>query len=262
VDINQGEAVIEQQKKIATMMKLYEQDVRPLPAMLTDPKERLLTANLVIEEALEFVMAMGFNAVEQEDGSIKLEEHGRGPNLIEAADAIGDMLVVDLGAANRLGVNAQDVFAEVNRSNMSKTWAHCMTCNAELDANDRHAEEDRKFCPQVQGGAGSVYGVGQRLHKRPEDGKVIKPPTYSPADVQGTLDKQDPLPFATVATDQPHQHRFACTTDEQQCDGECKASHQCGACHKTRSQIAAGNDGGFLTADGQVNSPLLSDVGR
>ena len=237
--------MIQAQHKIAIMMELYEQGVRPLPAMITDEKERLLTANLVVEEALEFAEAMGFNAIEKEDGSIKLVPHGREPDLINAADAIGDELVVILGAANRLGVSAPDVFAEVNRSNMSKTWAHCMTCDAELDANDRHAEEDRKFCPQVQGGAGSVYGVEQRLHKRPEDGKVIKPPTYSPADVQGTLDKQDPLPFATVATDQPHQHRFACTTDEQQCDGECKASHQCGACHKTRSQIAAGNDGGF-----------------
>ena len=221
------------------MMELYEQDVRPLPAMLTDPKERLLTANLVIEEALEFCVAMGFNAVEQEDGSIKLVEHGRGANLVEAADAIGDMLVVDLGAANRLGIDAEHVFNEVNRSNMSKTWAHCMTCNAELGVNNQHADEDRKFCPAVQGGAGSVYGIEQRLHKREEDGKVIKPPTYSKADIVGALANQEPLSFATVTTDVPHTHKFRCDTDAQQCDGECKELHQCTVCHKSRRQIAA-----------------------
>ena len=233
--------MIEAQRSIAKMMELYEQGVRPLPAMLTDPKERLLTANLVVEEALEFAEAMGFNAIEKEDGSIKLVPHGREPDLINAADAIGDELVVILGAANRLGVSAPDVFAEVNRSNMSKTWSHCMSCDAELDANDRHPVGDptltQKICPSLLGGTGSVYGVEERLHKRPEDGKVIKPPTYSPADIKGILEQQKPLPFATVPSNQPHKHRFLCTTDEQQCDMECKMGHQCTVCHRTRQAV-------------------------
>lgn len=214
------------------MMELYEQGVRPLPAMLTYPKERLLTANLVIEEALEFVTAMGFNAVEQEDGSLKLVEHGREPNLIEAADAIGDVLVVILGAANRLGVSATDIFKEVNRSNMSKTWSHCTVCNCELDENENHTPEQQKACPALQ-----VYGVEQRLHKRLADGKVIKPPTYSPADIKGVLEQQKPLPFATVPSNQPHKHHFTCTTDEQQCDMECKMGHQCTVCHRSRQAV-------------------------
>jgi predicted HAD superfamily Cof-like phosphohydrolase len=183
--------LIEQQKDIGTMMELYQQDVRPLPAMLTDPKERLLTANLVIEEALEFCVAMGFNAVEQEDGSIKLVPHGREPDLKEAADAIGDMLVVDLGAANRLGVNSEDVFIEVNRSNMSKTWPHCSKCDLELTpaAGGFIHEPDYHH---------TGFEIVWKIHKRPEDGKVIKPPSYSPADVAGVLARQKPLPFANV----------------------------------------------------------------
>jgi NTP pyrophosphatase (non-canonical NTP hydrolase) len=234
--------MIEQQKNIAKMMELYEQSVRPLPAMLTDPKERLLTANLVIEEALEFVNALGFDLTLGDHG-FKLVDFCRRSDLIETADAIGDVLVVILGAANRLGINAEDVFNEVNRSNMSKTWSHCMSCDAELDANDRHLVGDplvcQKICPALLGGKGSVYGVEQRLHKRAEDGKVIKSPTYSPADIVSTLAKQSPLPFATVASNLPHEHRFSCSTDEQQCDGECKANHQCTVCRQSRAQIEA-----------------------
>jgi hypothetical protein len=31
-----------------------------------------------------------------------------------------------------------------------------------------------------------------------------------------------------------HQHKFWCTTDEQQCDGACKREHVCSVCHKKR----------------------------
>jgi predicted HAD superfamily Cof-like phosphohydrolase len=143
------------QEDVAEMMVIFGQQVRTLPDMIMDPKERLLTANLVLEEALEFCVAMGFNAVEQEDGSIGLELHGRDPDLVGACDAIGDMLVVDYGAANRLGVKAKDLFHEVDRSN--KTKFH-------------------------------IDGEGNRYVKRREsDGKVIKPDHYSPADIEGVL---------------------------------------------------------------------------
>jgi NTP pyrophosphatase (non-canonical NTP hydrolase) len=192
--------MIEAQKSIGEMMTLYEQGVRPLPAMLTDPKERLLAANLVVEEALEFADALGFNAVEQEDGSIKLVPSGREPDLVKAGDAVGDVLVVTLGGANRLGISAPDVFAEVHRSNMSKTWPHCGSCGAELDENDQHSplRVVREACPALRPGGNGVYAVEQRLHKREEDGKVIKPPTYSKANIKRVLANQKPLPFATV----------------------------------------------------------------
>lgn len=137
------------------MMVIFGQKVRTLPDMIEDPKERLLTANMVIEEAAEFCVALGFNVTVEEDGSIKLVPHGREPDLVEAADAVGDILVVTYGAANRLGFKAKDVFHEVDRSN--KTKFH-------------------------------VDDKGRRYVKRRlTDGKVIKPDHYSPADIAGVL---------------------------------------------------------------------------
>jgi predicted HAD superfamily Cof-like phosphohydrolase len=75
------------------------------------------------------------------------------PNLIEMADAIGDTLVVTYGAANALGIQVEPVWDEIQRSNLSKVW---------------------------HDGA---------IHKR-EDGKVIKPSTYSPAAIDGVLAQQ------------------------------------------------------------------------
>lgn len=141
------------QKDVAVMMTLFGQEVRTVPAMLQDPKERLLTANLVVEEALEFAKALGFEPEQQEDGSIKLVE-GDTPNLVDAADAVGDILVVTYGAANRLGVQAPAIFKEVNRSNMTKVWPD------------------------------------GTIHRREEDGKVMKPDTYSPANIEKVLHEE------------------------------------------------------------------------
>jgi predicted HAD superfamily Cof-like phosphohydrolase len=134
------------------MMRVFGQDTKTTPSMILDYKERLLAANLVHEEAEEFVESLGFKIVSDAEGS-HLEVSGQKPDLVEAADAIGDVLVVIYGAANRLGVNAYDLFAEVMRSNMTKVWPD-----------------------------GTV-------HRRELDGKVIKPSTYSPANIRKLLNE-------------------------------------------------------------------------
>lgn len=143
----------EPQKEVAKMMRTFGQEVRLVPAMVNDYKESLLTTNLVYEECLEFVRAMGFEPNGIVGGKDTLTLGGK-PDLIEAADAIGDMLVVVYGAANRLGIDAEAVFNEVMRSNNTKIWPD-----------------------------GTV-------HKRELDGKVIKPSTYSPANIEDVLISQ------------------------------------------------------------------------
>ena len=92
-------------------------------------KERAdLRRNLINEEAEEF------------------ETASLNGDVVEAADALADLLYVVYGAALEWGIPIDAVFAEVHRSNMSKVWPD-----------------------------GSV-------HYR-EDGKVLKPSTYSPADI-------------------------------------------------------------------------------
>lgn len=74
-------------------------------------------------------------------------------NIIEIADGIGDLLVVLFGTAISYGINMQPIFDEIQRSNMSKIWP-----DGEVHYNDL--------------------------------GKVMKPSTYSPANLKPILDLQ------------------------------------------------------------------------
>ena len=71
-------------------------------------------------------------------------------DLVEVADAIGDLLVVVLGTAVAYGIDIDPIFQEIHRSNMSKF---------------------------IDG------------HKR-EDGKWIKGPSYSPANLKPIIEAQ------------------------------------------------------------------------
>jgi predicted HAD superfamily Cof-like phosphohydrolase len=71
-------------------------------------------------------------------------------DIVAAADAIADLLYVVYGAAVTWGIPADECFLEVHRSNMTKVWSD-----------------------------GTV--------KRREDGKIMKPPTYSPAQLEPIL---------------------------------------------------------------------------
>ncbi len=72
-------------------------------------------------------------------------------DLIGMADALADILYVVIGSAVEFGIPLDRVFAEVHRSNMTKLWP---------DGKPRWRE----------------------------DGKVLKPDTYSPADLRGILE--------------------------------------------------------------------------
>lgn len=81
----------------------------------TEPTEILmdLRANLISEEFTEFLDAHYLSEYGDPVSEFK-------PNLIEIADAIGDMLYVIYGTADQYGLDADAIFAEVHRSNMSK----------------------------------------------------------------------------------------------------------------------------------------------
>jgi len=95
--------------------------------------DALLRFNLIAEECKEFGKA----------------SHEK--DLVEIADAIADLLYVVYGAAVTYGLDAEMLFNEVHRSNMTKVW------------------EDGT------------------IHRREEDGKILKPPTYSKADIKKCL---------------------------------------------------------------------------
>ena len=177
------------QEDIVTLMTLYKQEVKGRPEM-PDAATRLLRARLVFEEALEFVKSCGCT-VTGAGGTAVMDEIGVTPDpkgttdLVEYVDGCVDQLVVTYGALNAAGVKAQPAWDEVQRSNMSKAWPHCSVCDAVL--------EDGAGGRLGHPGNGEAHGGGwkaePRIHKR-EDGKVVKSPTYSPADIKGVIEEQ------------------------------------------------------------------------
>ena len=117
--------------KVGTFMKTFGQEVKTKPSLSTD-KINKLRIDLIKEELEELTEAMN------------------NKDLLEVADALTDILYVTYGAGHAFGIDLDDCFAEVHRSNMSK------------------------------------LGPDFRPIKR-EDGKVMKPATYSPPDLKTVL---------------------------------------------------------------------------
>jgi predicted HAD superfamily Cof-like phosphohydrolase len=182
------------QQDIVTLMQLFNQQVKESPE-LPDPETRLLRARLVFEEALEFVKGCGCTvtlaASDGEEQAADLDQIGvvldpnREPDFIEYVDGCIDQLVVTYGALNAAGVKAEPAWDEVQRSNMSKAWPHCSLCDAVLvrDAGQQLVH------PEAANAHQDDWHPVLKIHKR-ADGKVIKSPTYSPANIRRVLDEQ------------------------------------------------------------------------
>jgi len=90
-----------EQRMVLEFHEKYGAPVRRAPEMIS-PKDCLRRARLIFSEASEFI-----EAADQGD-------------FVEMVDALADLLVVTYGAAVEMGVDLEPVFAEVQRSNMSK----------------------------------------------------------------------------------------------------------------------------------------------
>jgi predicted HAD superfamily Cof-like phosphohydrolase len=151
------------QGDVDKFMKACGQD---LPDSPTLPSKEILwlRARLIFEEALEFVYAAGCRviAVVNKDGDeinwakggLVVDPSYQQPDLVEMMDACADINYVAYGAASACGVELAECHAEVQRSNMSKVSPD-----------------------------GSVK-------RRPEDGKIMKPDTYSPPDLVSVIAAQ------------------------------------------------------------------------
>jgi predicted HAD superfamily Cof-like phosphohydrolase len=181
------------QEDIVRLMTQFEQDVRVAPE-LPDAPTRLLRARLVFEEALEFVRACGCTvAIAGSDGKTSsvidaisvVAAPEASPDFTEYVDGCIDQLVVTYGALVAAGVKVESAWDEVQRSNMSKAWPHCSECDAVLVRGNR---EELVHPEQMDAHAGNWHTV-LKVHKR-EDGKFIKAPTYSPANLKRVIDEQ------------------------------------------------------------------------
>ena len=87
--------------KVGTFMKTFGQEVKTKPSFSTD-KINKLRLDLIKEELEELTEAMN------------------NKDLLEVADALTDILYVTYGAGHAFGINLDDCFEEVQKSNMSK----------------------------------------------------------------------------------------------------------------------------------------------
>ena len=181
------------QHDIVTLMRQFDQPVKESPEM-PDEKTRLLRARLVFEEALEFVRSCGCTVTQAgasekgaaviDDISVVVDPKGT-PDLTEYVDGCVDQLVVTYGALNAAGIKVEPAWDEVQRSNMSKAWPHCSVCDAVLV----RGSGEKLVHPDGADDHSSAWTTVLKVHKR-EDGKFIKAPTYSPADLKRVIEEQ------------------------------------------------------------------------
>ena len=140
------------QKKVLDFHTVFGLTIGRIPGIPSE-KDVLLRDNLISEESKEF------------------SDASKDKNLTEIADALADILYVVYGAANTYGIDIDSVFNEVHRSNMSKTW---------------NSEEKEEYTAPVELEFFEVTG-NRFVAKRKSDGKIIKSPSYSAADINWSI---------------------------------------------------------------------------
>jgi len=154
-----------EQYQVINFMNLFKQQVFLKPTVPSE-EVRHLRARLILEEAMETIHALGFFVNKDRE----LESSGD-PSLLQIADGLADLHYVGYcGTGAACGIDMDPVFAEVHRSNMSKMWS------------ERDLKQQKTLYP-----TGVVEKYGDGLYRILVDGKVIKSPSYSPADIKGVL---------------------------------------------------------------------------
>lgn len=134
IDRDKGRTATEHTRNVAEFHRTFGQPVETTPR-LVDEKTATLRRDLLEEEFKEYVKAV------DED------------NLVEIADALGDIIYIAVGSALTYGIDLDAILREIHRSNMSKLGPD-----------------------------------GKPIYRW--DGKVLKPATYSPANIQSVFDAQ------------------------------------------------------------------------
>lgn len=110
---------------VADFMDAFGQPVRTHATDDIPADEAELRVRLVVEEAIEFANAMGYN-VALPNGAVigkktfEAVATGAGIDLVEAADALGDLTVVTKGSAHTLGIDIDSTFIAIHGTNMAK----------------------------------------------------------------------------------------------------------------------------------------------
>lgn len=178
-----------EQQQVKDMMLAFQQECPETPT-IPDLETRKLRAKLILEEALETVIALGFEPririytrPNTDYGfDIHLFEHPFGTDLKEILDGCEDLKVVTEGTLLACGLcpNIQGEygegedphFNEVMRSNMSKMWTL-----PELIANNRMLSYFVTNTSSMN--EDELSNTDRVFIVKNKDGKFIKSPSYS-----------------------------------------------------------------------------------
>jgi predicted HAD superfamily Cof-like phosphohydrolase len=97
--------MIESQQMVQEFHETFDIPVESIP-MIPSEKVKSLRVKLIQEELNELEEALDNN------------------DMVEVADALGDILYVVFGSAVSIGINVEPIFNEVHRSNMTKVGGH------------------------------------------------------------------------------------------------------------------------------------------
>ena len=146
-------------RRVRTFMQKVGQPT-PSSPVIPDEPTRILRAKLIFEEALETITALGVEIRASDGQTSVIVNDPEGEHLFEASgevdleavvDGCADISVVTVGTLISFGVDDEPVLREVDEANL------------------------RKFEP------------GSYMR---EDGKWMKPPQWTPPDIEGILRKQ------------------------------------------------------------------------
>ena len=173
-----------QQLRVKEFMQFFGQDCPEKPVQL-DEETAKLRANLILEEVFETICdGLGLTVcIAHGDKSVKVDNaknvkfsyiKEKEVDLVELADGISDISVVSYGTALAAGIDMEPVDKEVARSNNSKAWSK----------NDLETAKTKYPTAKVEKYSETLY----RLVR--EDGKIIKSPSYSPANLEEIIENQ------------------------------------------------------------------------
>ncbi len=181
----------QRQKNVLEFHELFQVNSPDKPTM-PDVDVRKFRCKMILEEALEFVAACGLelryessrepldmttiDICQKLDESVAHEKFIE-PNLVEMADALFDLDYVSDGAKLACGIDGEPLAAEGHRSNMSKAWSY-----GEVAQHDQSKQRLMFECIEV--------GAERKWIAKREDRKVVKSPSYLPADFATELKKQ------------------------------------------------------------------------
>jgi predicted HAD superfamily Cof-like phosphohydrolase len=182
-----------EQEQVKEWMNAFRQTFYNKPTQVNSEVLRL-RAKLILEEAFETItQGLGLDIYIQTptsgdylsitEDNVKGKEiditfrQAKPLDLVETADGLADLHYVGYaGTGCALGIDMEPAFAEVQKSNMSKLWTKKESESRDIKSfplvREIDSTDDRRF-------------IVAR-----EDGKIMKSPSYSPADIKSVIEKQ------------------------------------------------------------------------